>query len=200
MNNSISITKSSSEIIVLLIIYFITLIFIGIIKSNILIDILPAELVNTAKISSYVSIVISSIISAIVIGLIIGMIFFLNIIFDININENNLVSSFDNPVLVFIFFELIKYTLAYFMLDNEISRISYSDNFLEEIKLTSWYLYDNTIKYLMIFISTITYCYTLYIREKEIKISILIIFSIVLLTGFYISTIDFFDNISHSIF
>ena len=89
MKNSVSITKSSSEIIVLLIIYFIILIVIGIIKSNILIDILPTELVNTAKISSYVSIVISSIISAIVIGLIIGMLFFLNVIFDININENN---------------------------------------------------------------------------------------------------------------
>lgn len=195
MKNSVSITKSSSEILVLLIIYFIILIVIGIIKSNILIEILPTELVNTAKISSYVSIVISSIISAIVIGLIIGMLFFLNVIFDININENNLVSSFDNPVLVFIVFELIKFTLAYFMLENEISRISFSDNFLEEIKLTSWYLYDTILKYLMIFISTITYCFTLYNREKEIKISVLIIFSIVLLTGFYISTIDFFDNI-----
>lgn len=195
MKNSVSITKSSSEIIILLIIYFIILVVVGIIKSNILIDILPTELVYTAKISSYVSIVISSIISAIVIGLIIGMLFFFNVIFDININENNLVSSFDNPVLVFIVFELIKFTLAYFMLENEISRISFSDNFLEEIKLTSWYLYDAILKYLMIFISTITYCFTLYNREKEIKISVLIIFSIVLLTGFYISTIDFFDNI-----
>lgn len=195
MKNSVNITKSSSEIILLLIIYVIILIVIGIIKSNILIDILPTELVNTAKISSYVSIVISSIISAIVIGLIIGMLFFLNVIFDLNINENDLISSFDNSVLAFILIELIKFILAYFILENEISRISFSENFLEEIKLTSWYLYDTILKYIMIFISTITYCLTLYNRQKEIKFSILIIFSLVLLTGFYISTIDFFDNI-----
>lgn len=72
MKNSSSLTKAFAEIAIILIIYVIILIVSGIYKSKILLNGLPPDILDSARISSYVSLVISSIISAIVIGLIIG--------------------------------------------------------------------------------------------------------------------------------
>lgn len=195
MNKTKNITGTTSEIVILLIFYASILIFTGVIKSNILIDILPTELANSAKISSYVSIITASIISVIVIGLIIGLLIFSNIVFELNVNEKALISSFDYTIIVLIFMELFKFIIAYFTLETAVQNISFSENFLEEIKLTNWYILETNIKNIMICISTLTYSITLRNRYNEIKLPILILVSIVLLFGFYTSSIDFFDQL-----
>lgn len=195
MKNSSSLTKAFAEIAIILIIYVIILIVSGIYKSKILLNGLPPDILDSARISSYVSLVISSIISAIVIGLIIGFIFFSNVIFEININGYDIISSFDNTILVLIFFELVRFLFALLELEKQISFIPFSENYLEEVKLTNWYLYDNSLKYIMIFLSPIIFAITLKKRSKAVKNFKLVFLSFLVLFGFYLSSIDLFETI-----
>lgn len=195
MKSSSSISKAFAEIAVILIIYIVILIVSGIYKSNILLNELPRDIIESARISSYVSLTISSIISAIFIGLIIGFLFFSNILFGININEYDIISSFDNTILVLIFFELVRFLFALLELEKQISYISFSENFLEEVKLTEWYFYDTSFKYVMIFISPIIFAVTLKKRTKDVGNFNLVFLSVLVLLGFYLSSIDLFETL-----
>jgi hypothetical protein len=195
VKSSSSISKAFAEIAVILIIYIVILIVSGIYKSNILLNELPRDIIESARISSYVSLTISSIISAIFIGLIIGFLFFSNILFGININEYDIISSFDNTILVLIFFELVRFLFALLELEKQISYISFSENFLEEVKLTEWYFYDTSFKYVMIFISPIIFAVTLKKRTKDVGNFNLVFLSVLVLLGFYLSSIDLFETL-----
>src|SRR5690606_24622715 len=164
----------------------------GIIKANVIIGHLPSELIASAKIAGYVSVSISSIISAFVIGLMVGVILLLNIIFEYDIKENDLIDGFRNSIIIFIFFEILKLGGAYLILREELNFISYDDTFLYKLRDTDWFLYDSIVKYLMILVAAIIYVADLYSNGKVKRFSKLTLIFIALLTGYFISTMDYF--------
>lgn len=192
---NIKLENSISDLVVFFIFYLIILILTGIIKSKIIISFLPYEFISSARISSYVSIFTSSLISILVIGLLILIVFFSNIIFELKILENDLLNSFQKTILVMIVFELIKFLLAYFMLEDEMMKISIDNNFISNIKKSKWYVYDNTIKNIMIIISSFIYVFDLYSKKNVKKTSSLMVVFLILLVGLYISTINNFSKL-----
>nr|WP_315170236.1 hypothetical protein [uncultured Flavobacterium sp.] len=191
MKSAYKLENTISKTIICLLVYLLILSISGILKSNIIIDIIPSELINSAKISSYVSVIISSTISILIIGFMICIVYFLNIIFALGINEKSLIVSFGNAIFVFILFEVIKFIFAYVMLEKDIRNITFSENLIESIKETSWFYYDNILKLLMIIMSSLVYIITLKIKEIDTKHSTMLFLLFTLLIGFYISTLEY---------
>lgn len=174
----------------LLLLYLGIIVFAGLLKAHMIVDIIPVDLQTTAKISSYVSVFISSLFSIIVIGVMIAIVYFTNIILEFEINEKILLSQFENFILIFILFELLKFLLIFLLLKEEVTQLQFSSEFIEDIKRTSWFNFDTLLTYLMIIVSSSVYIYDLKTKANINKTIPLILIFIILTTGYFISTIE----------
>lgn len=187
--------KNISELVLLLIGYFITLIIVGIFKIQIISAPLPEIMVSSANLSGYISMIISSVFSIIIIGLIIYVIYFSCILLGFNLKEENLIESFNYVIYVFIIIEVIRFIYTLYSLPSEISQINFDpDTYILSIKNTTWFSVDSILKYVTLILGSVIFIISLYNQGYK-KIFTLSILFLVLLFGFYISTFDFMNNI-----
>ncbi len=184
-----------SDLVLILLVYFLSLIVFGVFKVNIISDYLAEELVATAKISGYVSLSISALVSIAIISLLIGVLVFSNILFEFKIENWKLISSIRYTIYVFIVFELIKFILALYLLDYDLRSLNPEQDIVDVLKVGAWFYYDSLLKYLMIALGTLAFAVHLHQIQSYHNMGQLIIMSCILISGLYVSTIDFFSII-----
>lgn len=187
--------ETEKKISVFLLILFLNsmlLVISGSFKINILLDILDPEIVQSAKLSSYVSLITSSLFSSVVIVIISLIAYFSIQIFELRITTINLINGLINSIIVLMVFELIRIILTILVFDEAVVNIGNIENFIEELKNSRWFLYDNIIKFLMILSTGIVFgLNNIYENKNYLNV---IILSIIITLGFYISTINLFHS------
>ncbi|WP_340065230.1 hypothetical protein [Ascidiimonas aurantiaca] len=184
--------KKIAEFIQLLFIYFILSLAIGAVKVYYVTGILNPEIIETAKVSGYVSLIVSSIVSMIVLLLITGICYFVIQVFDLKISTPVLLEGIKTSVIVFMIAELVKFSFVFIFLRQEIQTFTASVDIMPELKLTRWYFYDSTVKYAMLLIGTFAFGFKTYEITQGRYFFHILVLSMVLLAGFYVSTIDLF--------
>lgn len=185
--------KKLSEFLIVIFFYSISLVVSGIFRINSVLDILDNEIVESAKLSGYIGLITSSLFSSIVIILISFTAYFSIQIFELKIDTENLIDGLITSIYVLIIFEIVRVILALFLFENAVYKITNSDNIIENLKNSEWYFYDNIIKILMILSTGIVF--GLQTIEKNKNYLNVIILSIIILLGFYISTLNIFNTI-----
>jgi len=184
--------KKVAELIRFLFIYFILSLAIGAFKVHYITSILNSDIVETAKVSGYVSLVVSSVVSMVVLLLITGICYFVIQVFDLKISTPVLLEGIKASVIVFMIAELIKFSFVFIFLRQEIQSFTTSVEIMPELKLTRWYFYDSTVKYAMLLIGAFAFGFKTYEITQGRYFFHILVLSIVLLAGFYVSTIDLF--------
>lgn len=190
----ITIERNLSNILTLLIAYFIILILTGLWRVNIITNFIPKELVSSANISAWVSLIISSLISIFILCAIICIIYFCNIVFSFDIREEDILDSFKSSISVFIIFLLLKFIFTLALLENNLSNLFYDDNFIDKLRNTNWFFLDNILTNLMLISASLIYVWSLYFNRGFKNIRILMILFFIMISGLYITTIDIFGG------
>ncbi len=185
--------KKVSEYVLTLLVYLITLIAFGAYRINSILNVLDKDIVGSAKLSSYVSLVTSSVFSIIVVIVISFIAYFLIQIFDIRISTTNLINSIISSIIVLIIFELIKFGLSVVFFDKAVYQITDFNNIINSLKNSQWYYYEGIINVVMISFTGIVFGINTSLKNKNyLDITLL---SMVMIVGFYISTLNVFDSI-----
>ncbi len=185
--------KKISSFIITIFLYFISLLVAGIYRINNVLEILDNEILEAAKLSGYTGLITSSIFSSIVIILISLIAYFSIQIFDLKIDTKTLLEGITTSIYVLIIFEIVRLILAFLLFENAVNEIGNSDKIIESLKNSEWYFYDDIIKVLMILSTAIIF--GIEIIEKNKNYLNVIILSIIILLGFYISTLNIFNTI-----
>lgn len=178
-----------SEFLIIVLFYFISIVVSGIYRFNIVLNNLDIELIKSTKLSGYVSLITSSLFSAIVIIIISFMAYFSIKIFFLEIDTRTLIEGLINSVYVLIFFEIVRVLLTFFMFEDAIRDISSLGGIIKNLKISKWYYYDNRIKILVILSTGIIFGVVTFKKNKNYFNAILL--SIIILLGFYVSTLKF---------
>ena len=184
--------KGRAELSRILALYFGILVFVGIIKFIIISDYIPLEYLSAARISAITSLVVSSLIAIVVLVLIVGIVYFCNIAFEFEIEEYNMLDSFNCAMYIFLTVELLKLVLCFFFLEDSVRVINMDGNVDAQLKASQWYFYNSILTYCMIFMGGIVFAVDMYFNKKYRNILNLGIVSGILVLGLYVSTIDFF--------
>lgn len=185
--------KNISGFIITIFLYFISLIATGIYRIDSVLEVLDNEILESAKLSGYTGLITSCIFSSIVIILISFIAYFSIQIFDLKIDTKTLLQGITTSIYVLIIFEIVRLILAFLLFENAVGKIGDSDNIIESLKNSEWYFYDDIIKVLMIISTGIVF--GVETIEKNKNYLNVIILSIIILLGFYISTLNIFNII-----
>jgi len=171
--------------------YFIVMLISNYIKTNYLINSLVLNSVDIALLSGHLSSIISSIFILILFVIIVLICVFIKDIFFEEINIEIIFNAIKTVIIVFIFFELIRILLMYFVLFNEIKKIDLSGDIKQQLYDTDWYFYNSIIYIFLVIYGALMFGIEIY--TKEHKIIPTIIFSIVFLSCFYLINVNIFD-------
>lgn len=185
--------KQISEFLIVIFFYFISLVASGAYRINNVLDVLDSEIIKSAKLSGYAGLITSSLFSSIVI-IIISLIAYFSIqIFNLKIETKLLLNGLITSVYVLIVFEIIRVVLALFLFEDAVDKITNSESIIESLKNSEWYFYDDIVKISMILSTGIIF--GIETIEKNKNYLNVIILSIIVLLGFYISTINIFNTV-----
>lgn len=185
--------KKLSELLITIFFYFISLVVSGVFRINSVLDILDIEIIESAKLSGYAGLITSSLFSSIVILLISLIAYFSIQIFELRVETKTLIDGLIVSTYVLIIFEIIRIVLAILIFDKAVNDIIDLDNIIENLKNSEWYFYDNIIKIFMIISTGVVFGVNT-IKENKNYLNVIIL-SIIILLGFYISTLNIFNNI-----
>jgi hypothetical protein len=185
--------KMISEFLIVIFFYFISLIVSGSYRINNVLEILDSEIIKSAKLSGYASLITSSLFSSTVIIIIFFIAYFSIQIFNLKIDTKSLINGLITSVYILIIFEIVRVVLALFLFEDAVYKIVSSEGIIESLKNSEWYFYDDIIKILMILSTGIVF--GIEIIEKNKNYLDVIILSIIIPLGFYISTINIFSTI-----
>jgi hypothetical protein len=185
--------KMISEFLIVIFFYFISLIVSGSYRINNVLEILDSEIIKSAKLSGYASLITSSLFSSTVIIIIFFIAYFSIQIFNLKIDTKSLIDGLITSVYILIIFEIVRVVLALFLFEDAVYKIVSSEGIIESLKNSEWYFYDDIIKILMILSTGIVF--GIETIEKNKNYLDVIILSIIIPLGFYISTINIFSTI-----
>lgn len=185
--------KMISEFLIVIFFYFISLIVSGSYRINNVLEILDSEIIKSAKLSGYASLITSSLFSSTVIIIIFFITYFSIQIFNLKIDTKSLIEGLITSVYILIIFEIVRVVLALFLFEDAVYKIVSSEGIIESLKNSEWYFYDDIIKILMILSTGIVF--GIETIEKNKNYLDVIILSIIIPLGFYISTINIFSTI-----
>ena len=185
--------KKLSEFLITIFFYFISLVVSGVFRINSVLEILDIEIIESAKLSGYAGLITSSLFSSIVILLISLITYFLIQIFELRVKTKTLIDGLIVSTYALIIFEIIRIVLAILIFDKAVDNIIDFDNIIENLKNSEWYYYDNIIKIFMIISTGVVFGVNT-IKENKNYLNVIIL-SIIILLGFYISTLNIFNNI-----
>lgn len=185
--------KKLSELLITIFLYLISLVVSGVLRINSVLDILDIEIIESAKLSGYAGLITSSLFSSIVILLISLIAYFSIQIFELRVETKTLIDGLIVSTYVLIIFEIIRIVLAILIFDKAVNDIIDLDNIIENLKNSEWYFYDNIIKIFMIISTGVVFGVNT-IKENKNYLNVIIL-SIIILLGFYISTLNIFNNI-----
>jgi hypothetical protein len=185
--------KMISEFLIVIFFYFISLIVSGSYRINNVLEILDSEIIKSAKLSGYASLITSSLFSSTVIIIIFFIAYFSIQIFNLKIDTKSLIDGLITSVYILIIFEIVRVVLALFLFEDAVYKIVSSEGIIESLKNSEWYFYDDIIKILMILSTGIVF--GIETIEKNKNYLDAIILSIIIPLGFYISTINIFSTI-----
>lgn len=185
--------KMISEFLIVIFFYFISLIVSGSYRINNVLEILDSEIIKSAKLSGYASLITSSLFSSTVIIIIFFIAYFSIQIFNLKIDTKSLIEGLITSVYILIIFEIVRVVLALFLFEDAVYKIVSSEGIIESLKNSEWYFYDDIIKILMILSTGIVF--GIETIEKNKNYLDVIILSIIIPLGFYISTINIFSTI-----
>jgi hypothetical protein len=162
-------------------------------RINNVLEILDSEIIKSAKLSGYASLITSSLFSSTVIIIIFFIAYFSIQIFNLKIDTKSLIDGLITSVYILIIFEIVRVVLALFLFEDAVYKIVSSEGIIESLKNSEWYFYDDIIKILMILSTGIVF--GIETIEKNKNYLDVIILSIIIPLGFYISTINIFSTI-----
>ncbi|WP_299108003.1 hypothetical protein [uncultured Tenacibaculum sp.] len=180
--------KNISEFLIVILAYLISLILSGVFRINSILNTLNNEIVESAKLSSYVGLITSSIFSSIVIIIIALIAYFTIKTFKLKIETNLLIDGITTSIYILIIFELIRVILTLLIFDEAVASIAFHDNIIVGLKNSKWFFYDSIIKYLMILSTGIVFILNTIPKNKNY--SSVILLSAIISICFYISTIN----------
>lgn len=184
--------KGLSRYVLSLFVYLIAALTAGFLKVSLATEILSSDIIESARLSAYVGLTLSALVSAIIILLISAICYFLIDLFALDIDAQVLVSGLRWAVVVFTAFEVLKIPLVYILLKDELKHIDGTADVIAQLKTTAWYFYDAMLTYSMLITATIVFGLELSSGTKNKHPVQVLIVSLVLLLGFYLSTIDVF--------
>jgi len=185
--------KKISEFLIVLFLYLLSLVISGSFRINSVLDILNSQIVQSAKLSSYVGLITSSIFSSIVIIIILLIAYFFIQIFELEIKTITLIDGLITSIYVLIIFEVVRVILTILVFDEAVKNITDNENIIEELKNSCWFFYDNIVKFLMILSTGVVFGLNT-VSENKNYLNVIIL-SLVILICFYISTINLFHSI-----
>ena len=149
--------KRKIEISRILALYFGILVFAGVIKFIIISDYIPLEYLSSARVSAIVSLTVTSLVSTVVIALVVALLYFCNVVFELEIEGNDVIDSFNCAMYVFLAFELLKFFLCFFLLEDAVKFVDMNEDIEMQLRNTQWYFYDSMLKYSMILVGGLTF-------------------------------------------
>ncbi|MEH0008132.1 MAG: hypothetical protein V6Z82_05365 [Flavobacteriales bacterium] len=184
--------KGLSRYVLTLLIYLVAALTAGFLKVSLTTGILSPDIIQSARLSAYVGLTLSAVVSVIIILLISAICYFLIDLFASGIDAQVLVSGLRWAVVVFTAFEVLRIPLVYIYLKNELKHIDGTADVIAQLKRTAWYFYDSMLTYSMLVTATIVFGVELSSGTKNKHPVQVLIVSLILLLGFYLSTIDVF--------
>lgn len=161
------------------------------IKTNYLVNSLVSEGVDIALLSGHISSIVSSLFIIILFIIIITICVFIIDIFFNEINTQSIFDAIKSVITVFIILEVVRILSIYFILLDEIKKIDVSENIIEQLNNTDWYLYNSIFQTFLVFYGSIVFGIEIYSKEHKIIPSV--IFGLVFLSCFYLININIFD-------
>lgn len=187
------IEKKLSEFLITIFFYFISLVISGIFRLNNVLNILDNEIIESAKLSGYAGLITSSLFSTIVILLISFIAYLFIEIFELKIVTKTLIDGLIVSIYTLIVFEIIRIILTILIFDEAVNSIIDLESIIENLKSSEWYFYDNILKTLMIISTGVVFGINT-IKQNKNYLNVIIL-SVIIFLGFYISTLNVFNNI-----
>jgi hypothetical protein len=182
--------QNFSKIIKTIILFGLLSCLLGVLKNYIILDIFDGDVKNIAGLSSYTSLFVSIIISCIVLALV-GFICFMVIdLFELQINTVEFSSSFINFIYILFLAEILKGGLVVFVLNDELNDLIVDETFEEQLKNTSWFFFNNIAENISIMIGILTFIMSFKKLTKATKLLEVILLSITIGIGLFISNMD----------
>lgn len=182
MSNVIHLNRSN--FVKYLILYFIVMLASNYFRISIVINYLVSKSVEITLITGNISSVISSVFIILLLLAIITTCYFIRDVFFQKISNETIFDSIKTVIILFIFIELARIFLIYFILIDEVKKIDVSRDIMEQLNNTDWYNYNSYINIFIIVFGS--FLFGIQIYDKENKITPSIAFSLVFLLGFYL--------------
>lgn len=154
-----------------LLMYVFIIWFCGVLKSGLFLAVLRPEIIATARIASYITIVITGLMSGITLVLLCVILYFVNDVFDFGIEQRYIIILMRYPILVFIIIEFVRLFLAYYFLPPELNYVSSKDISEDVVANTFWYRVDIAVRYCSFLLSGFVYIFALKQHCRNIDFS-----------------------------
>ncbi|WP_044401287.1 hypothetical protein [Lacinutrix sp. Hel_I_90] len=192
MKNVIQLKESN--FIKYLLIYFIVMLINNFIRTSNIVNSLVSESGDVVLFSGYMSSIISSMFVILLLIIVITICYFIKEIFFEEVKRESIFGSIKTVIILFIFIELFRVFLVYFVLLDEIEKFDFSGDVIQQLHNTYWYFYNSSINIFLIVVGGLFFGIEIY--NKEHKIIPAIIFSTVFLCSFYLINVNIFDLLS----
>lgn len=174
-----------------LLIYLVVMLIANFVMNNNIVNSLELNSLKFVLISSHISVIMSSVFVILLLIAIVTTCYFIREIFFEKIDIESIFSSIKTVIILFIFIELVRVFLVYFVLLDEIEKFDFSGDVIQQLYDTYWYYYNSAINIFLVIVGGLFFGIEIYSKERKIIPSI--IFSSVFLFSFYLINVNIFD-------
>lgn len=170
-----------SELLYLIIIFFVILIISGATRINPSLELLESEVAESTKIPAYISLIISCVFY---IGTMAILFIIINFIAQYNKSEGEypiFLEGASNFVITLCVFEVLKVGLTFMFFDKALHSVTNPELIAEQIKGTDWWIYDRWLSTVNAFVATLVFFYSCFKKNRNMKF--LLLNSIIIFVG-----------------